>query len=271
MTHSSPPKIGLALGSGGARGLAHIGVIQALLESHIPIDIITGSSSGALIGGMYTSLGSIEKVKEITTSVTYKDLANVLMDIGSLSGVIRGKKLEEFLHAILDDQTIESLPLSFATVGTDLSTGLPVTFRSGDLVQAIRASSSIPAVFDAYVYNDMYIVDGGESLPVPVRTAKELGATFTIAVNLDVFDLPQIPTNGHKPNLKDMGVAALTLLRTNLSRELCREADITITPDVASTSSLNLVQFINGDEIIQKGYEAAIQEIPMIKEKLSLE
>jgi len=261
-------KIGLALGSGGPRGLSHIGVIKALEEHHIPIDVIAGSSAGALIGGLYTALGSIEEVETIAKTITFKDLARIFTDFGSWSGIIRGRKVETFLAGMVKNRTIETLPIPFAAVATDISTGEGVDITKGDLSQAIRASSSIPALFDAAHRDEKYLVDGSGSFPVPVRTTKALGATRVIAVNLDSYHFVHPEGRQGKPTAADMGVAAVQLLRFNLAKELCREADVTIIPDVADISSVNLMQLVHGEDIIQRGYDAAQKAIPEIKKLL---
>jgi len=112
-----------------------------------------------------------------------------------------------------------------------------------------------------------YMIDGGCSCPVPVRPAKELGADIVIAVNLDSYPLPnpKTVTEAKKPNVKDAGVATINFFRYNLAKELCKSADITILPNVASISSLNLLQVFQGSEVIKIGYDAAIKEIPNIK------
>lgn len=265
-------KVGLALGSGGPRGLAHIGVIQALLEHDIPIDIITGSSAGALIGGLYASLGNIDEVEKIATSLTKKDLLWVFSDIGFTSGIIQGNNITEFIQKFLHHILIESLPKPFAAIATDLATGDAVTFTSGNLAAAIHASFAIPVVFEPVFLNNTYMIDGGCSCPVPVLPAKKLGADIVIAVNLDSYPLrdPESITETKKPNVKDAGVATVNFFRYNLSKELCKSADITILPDVSRISSLNLFQVTKGSDVIKKGYDAAMAQMPAIQRSVSL-
>ena len=262
-------KVGLALGSGGARGLAHIGVIKALEEHDIPIDMIVGSSAGALIGGVYLALGSIAELENFVHSLTYKDLAWMFLDIGSPSGLIRGNKIEQYLERVCSGLTIESLSRPFAAVATDLATGKAMPLRSGPLSRAIRASSSVPALIDAVELGGQRLVDGGTSFPVPVPIVRDLGADFVIAVNLDVYPFIQTGTASRPPTVSDMGRTAIELLRFNLANMLCRDANCTIVPDVARVSSLNLMKFIRGEEIIQKGYDAAMEIMPILKRDIS--
>jgi len=260
-------RIGLALGSGGPRGLAHIGVIKALLDHDIPIDVIAGSSAGALIGGMYLALGSIEAVENIATSLTYKDILAAFVDFGSFSGIIKGIKLEDRLEKILHNQTIERLPIPFAAVATDILSGDAITITKGSLTKAIRASSSIPALIDAAHIGNSYLIDGGGSNPIPVSVARSLGGTRIIAVNLDAYKFTNEDDKHvfQRPSMANMGIAALNMLRHNLAKKLCEDADVTITPAVSSISSINLAQFLHGETIIQKGYDATLAVMPKIK------
>ncbi len=264
----TPKKVGLALGSGGPRGLAHIGVIQALVEHNIPIDIITGSSAGALIGGLYASLGNIKEVEKIATSLTKKDLLWVFSDIGFPSGIIQGNNITEFIQKLLLHNLIESLPKPFAAIATDLTTGNAVTLTSGNLAAAIHASFAIPVVFEPVFLHNTYMIDGGCSCPVPVQPAKELGADIVIAVNLDSYPLPdqKTVTATKKPSFKDAGFATINFFRYNLAKELCTSADITLLPDVATISSLNLLRVFQGNDVVKKGYDETMAHMPAIKQ-----
>ncbi len=255
--------VGLALGSGGPRGFAHIGVIQALIEHDIPIDIVTGSSAGALIGGLYTSIGSIEEVKNIATTLTKKDLLWLFSDFGFPSGIIQGKTVTEFIQTFLHHILIESLPKPFAAVATDIATGNPVYLTKGNLATAIHASFAIPVVFEPVNIQNTYMIDGGCSCPVPVDIARTLGADVVIAVNLDSY--PSFPGKTKKPNFKDAGIATANFFRYNLSQQLCKAADVTVLPDVKTVSSLNILQLFEGKNIIQKGYDAAISQLSALQ------
>lgn len=262
------PKIGLALGSGGPRGLAHIGVIKALRDHHVPIDVIAGASAGSLIGGMYIALGSIENVEAIAKSLTYKDIIDAFADFGSRSGIIKGIRMERHLSRLLGRKKIEDLPIPYAAIATDMKSGEAVTITHGNLVKAIRASSSIPALVDAAHFGKTYLIDGGGSNPVPVNVTRDLGADYVIAVNLDTYEFVNTTVPDKRPTVADMGIAALRMLRYNLAKTLCEDADVTITPAVASTSSINLAELLHGEAIIQKGYDATIATLPAIMQVL---
>lgn len=264
-------RVGLALGSGGPRGLAHIGVLRALIEHGIPIDCIAGSSAGALIGGFFAATLSIDLVEKQAMTFTYKDLLLVFSDIGVFTGMVHGNAMEAFLDKLLEHKTIESLGIPFAAVATDVYAGDTVALTHGNLARSIRMSSSVPALFDAALHDGRYMIDGGTSHPVPVHTTRDMGATYVIAVNLDSYNFIDSDASVTKmPNIKDVSIASIRLLRYNLAKELCRHADTTIIPDVSSVSSINLAEFLRPTEIIKKGYEAAIASIPQIKSDLNL-
>lgn len=253
-------KIGLALGSGGPRGLAHIGVIRALLNAHIDPDVITGTSAGSVIGGLYASFRDIDAVEDIFVNITLRELTAMFSDLNRGSGILKGGKVEQFLDKYLKGVKIESLLTPFAAVATDISTAKDIVITRGSLTKALRASSSIPGFFDLYDSGSGYLVDGGVSQPVPIRAARELGADLVIAVNLDGYSF-QTVSESAKPAMPKVGLASLKLLRYSLSRELCREADLCITPDVADFTWGSLPDKKLRRKIIDLGYDAAKQAI----------
>lgn len=261
-------KVGLALGSGGPRGLAHIGVIKALLENRIPIDMIAGASSGALVGGLFLGLGSIDKVESIFVKLSLSELALMFYDIGFKSGVIKGDGLEKFIDRYLDGLKIDDLRLPFAAVTTDMNTACSFEIKSGNLTKALRASSSIPGFVNVAVMHNRSLVDGGVSQPVPVRAVRSLGAKVVIAVNLDSDSF--VSQNLIKQNTfpTSMGMTAIKLLRYHLAKELCKEAEVVIEPDVTGVVWMNLTKAHDRVAIIQRGYEAAMEKMKEIKKLL---
>jgi NTE family protein len=256
-------KIGVALGSGGVRGLAHIGVLKALIESGINPVIVTGTSVGAMIGGLYCALGSVGAVEDIFANITRSELLTMFSDITRGSGLIKGNNLEKFLDQYLKDLAIENLSICFAAVATNIHTAQDVVFTTGNLTKAIRASSSLPAVFNPFETEEGSLVDGGISQPVPIRAAKSLGADFVIAVNLDGYEFALV-SQATKPAVPKIGFAALKLLRYRLSQELCKEANLVLEPDVTSFTWRNLADKKHRLEIIQKGYEVTIKNLPKL-------
>lgn len=177
-------KVGLALGSGGAKGLSHIAVIEYLESIKIPVDMIAGSSIGAVIGAVYLC-GNLDKLKSDMLKFTKKEFLNIADITLPRSGLLKGNKFIKFLTKYIPaDAKIENLPKPLAVVATDYFTGKPIIFRKGNIIEAIRASISIPGVLVPAVYGSTFILDGGVSNPLPVDVVKKMGAGMTIAVNL---------------------------------------------------------------------------------------
>jgi len=176
--------IGIALGSGSARGWAHIGIIKGLQEMGIEPDIVSGCSAGALVGGAYAA-GYLDDLDRWARRLSRKDVVS-FFDISLMSGgVIAGERLVNFFAEHVGDLSIESLPRRFAAVATDLTTGSEIWFKSGSLVNAVRASISLPGVFTPFQMDDKWLVDGGIVNPVPVSLCRAMGADVVIAVNLN--------------------------------------------------------------------------------------
>ena len=182
--HFKKKKVGLVLGSGGAKGLSHIGVIKFLEEMNVKIDFITGSSIGALIGGAYASGLSIKEIEDIALETDLTSTAKLFSPGFGKSGLVSGTKVQEFLTSTLGNRNIEDLKIPFTVVATDIITGQEIHFSKGDLVEAIRASISIPIVFQPVIRNNIVLVDGGLVNPVPINVAREIGADYIIAVNV---------------------------------------------------------------------------------------
>lgn len=177
-------KLGLALGSGSARGFSHIGVIRVLEEARIPIDCIAGTSIGAIVGAFYAA-GKLEHYEEFSRQLAWKEILNFMLDpLFPVSGLLSGKKLEKFFISFLQDQRIEDFAMPFAAIAADVVTGEEIILTQGNAVKAIRASMSLPGIFTPVYLQDRFLVDGGLVSPVPVHAARTLGADVVIAVNL---------------------------------------------------------------------------------------
>ena len=175
---------GLALGSGSARGWAHIGVIQALAKAGIQIDYVAGTSIGAVVGAVYAS-GNIESLEDVVLQLDWKQIVYFFDVVFPKSGLIDGNKIADFIRSHVKERNIEDLPLPFCVVSTDLATGAEVVIREGDIIEAVRASISVPGIFTPVQKDDMVLVDGGLVNPIPVSAVREMGADFVIAVNLN--------------------------------------------------------------------------------------
>lgn len=184
MSGNSLPKIGLALGSGSARGWAHIGVIQALEEAKVPIHCIAGCSIGSLAGAIYAS-GNLDRLSDLAPKIDWRKISSFFDLAFPKSGLVNGKKVARFVRDHVDQTNIEDLPIRFCAVATDLDTGEEVHLVEGDIIDAVRASISVPGVFTPVRAGDRYLIDGGMANPLPVNVAREMGADFVIAVDLN--------------------------------------------------------------------------------------
>jgi predicted acylesterase/phospholipase RssA len=177
-------KIGYALGGGAARGLSHIGVLKVLEERNIFPDIIAGSSIGALIGALYASGAKVGDIEQFALRLDLKRLVFLADLTIPTSGLIGGKRVNSLLKSILGDLTFSQLKCDFACVATDINTGEQVVLREGSLLEAVRASISIPGIFTPVRIKGRYLVDGGLVNEVPVSVCREMGATYVIGVNV---------------------------------------------------------------------------------------
>lgn len=257
------PRIGLALGSGGAKGLAHIGVIKVLEENNIPIDLIAGSSIGAMAGGFYLATQNINRVEDIALGTNWKKILS-LMDPSLSQGFISGKKVKKFIEDCVGKINIEDCKIPFSAVATDLKSGNVVVLNRGTLATAIRASISVPLVFKPVEIDGELLVDGGLSMPVPVEVARNMGAEFIIAVNLDddyftsgiqdqEFDFTKIAGN------------SINILRHHLASCNVRDADIVINPRAGNA---HWGKFVDAGTIILTGEEAAREALPRLQEMI---
>lgn len=176
-------KIGLALGSGSARGWAHIGVIRALEKEGIKPDIVTGCSIGSLVGAAYVG-GHLDILEEWVRELSFWDVVR-LLDVKMLGGLIEGESLMSSFEDKIRNVNIEQLPLPFAAVATDLSSGREVWLQTGLLPDAVRASIALPGLFSPIHSEGRWLVDGGLTNPVPVSLSRAMGADLIIAVNLN--------------------------------------------------------------------------------------
>jgi NTE family protein len=175
-------RLGLALGSGSARGWAHIGVIRALEERGIRPDIVCGSSIGALVGGAYAA-GELERLEQWVTGIAWTTVVR-LLDITWRGGLIRGTRLFTLFGTILQDREIAELPIPYGAVATELDSGRELWLRHGKLLEAVRASCAMPGLLTPVVRDGAVLVDGGLVNPVPVSMCRALGAELVVAVDL---------------------------------------------------------------------------------------
>jgi NTE family protein len=177
-------RIGLALGSGSARGLAHIGVLRAVQEAGLSVDLYAGTSMGALVGALAAS-GRVDDLEKAFLALNWKQTLSLLDPVFPRSGLIDGHKVGEFLQSMLPIEKFEQLVTPFQAVSTDIMTGEEVVLASGNLIEAVRASIAVPGIFTPVRRRGRILADGGLVNPVPVSTVKKMGATCVIAVDLN--------------------------------------------------------------------------------------
>lgn len=256
------PKVALALGGGSARGLAHIGVIKVLLKNDVPIDIISGTSIGSIIGGFYAYKKDIDEIEDIALKITNKKMFE-LLDPFFRGGLIKGEKIETFLDEHLGGAKFDDLKIPLIVVASDLNTGAPVYFDKGDLVKAIRASISIPLIFSPVKFEDKFLIDGQVSEPVPVNAALKKKADVVIAVNLD--GERSFKQSVKNPSISDVMNKTSKILLYQLSRSNSEKADVIINPIVEYYRFIN---FSDAKKFIKRGEEAAMKALPEIKKVL---
>lgn len=189
-TDKSSPRIGLALGSGGARGSAHTGVLKVLEAEGIPVSIIAGSSIGALIGAAHAAGIPVDEVEQEWMSTGARRVFRSFAPTLPRAGLSSGNELKKMLVGLLGDLRIEDLSYPYAAVACDIDTGDAVVLSEGSLVDAVRASTAIPGIFHPVRKNERLLVDGGLVNPVPVDVCRDLGADFVIAVDVTPRPIP---------------------------------------------------------------------------------
>jgi NTE family protein len=282
-------KIGLALGSGSARGWAHIGVIEVLQQAGIPIHCIAGCSIGSVVGAIY-SAGSLPQFSQWVRGLNRRNMAQLIDISFSGGGVMSGKKLMHFLKQFNLDQSIESLPIKFASVSTDLHTGREIWLTEGDLSLAIRSSISLPGLFQPVDYHDAWLVDGGLVNPVPVSLCRAMGADIVIGVNLN-HDLmqprkvlaPDASKDGlnieswlkkligwdERPGYYSVLSQSIKIMQDRITKARAGgdPADISIEPLLADFS---LYDFHKADGAIREGMEATQRQLALITKIIEL-
>jgi len=243
-------KIGLVLSGGVAKGLAHIGVVRALLELGVPIDCVAGTSSGSLVGALVAAAMSPAEMEALARGTRWRDVARPVIP---RLGLLDGGRLEQLLIKILGDRLIENLPLPFAAVATDIETGQEVVIRSGPLAAAVRASCSVPGFFTPVEIGGRLLVDGGVVNNVPVGVARLLGADFVIAVDLS----GRIDATPFSRNIFGVLLRSYEIMLHEKRAIEARGANILIRPRV---ERLGLVNLDAATEYIVAGYEATMAQ-----------
>jgi len=269
-------KIGLALGSGSARGLAHIGVLRVLKEENIPIDMIAGTSIGAVIGSLYALRRNVTRIENIADSIDWTRLLSLVDLTLPKTGLIRGQRISTWAKSIIGrDIQFSDLEIPFACVATDIMTGQEIVINEGSVMEAVRASFSIPGLFSVAKREGRFLVDGGLVNPVPISTVKNMGAEFIIAVNVlpDVSNADNSYWRGREgrkgfkePNIIEILMQSIYIGANPLVQTALKRADLAIEPQVAS---IGPGDFHRARECILQGELAAEDCIPKLKRLLS--
>ncbi|MGQ0596787.1 patatin-like phospholipase family protein [Aquabacterium sp.] len=290
-------KVGLALGSGSARGLAHIGVLRAIEEAGIKVDLVAGTSMGAVVGAVYAA-GKMAGLADRFHAFDWRQIAALIDPILPRSGLIDGQRITDFVRAHVAAANIEDLPTPFRAVATCIMSGEEVVCASGDLIDAVRASISVPGIFTPVRSNGRVLVDGGLVNPVPVSVARAMGADLVIAVDLnrDIVTrrAPMPQANGaqtdhpptvvrlldtlrkhpgltqfeawlHKdpeplPGIFDVLLSSIYIMQARMTQASLRQdkPDILIRPPLGA---VRFMEFDRAEEIIEIGYRSAAEQL----------
>ena len=246
-------RVGLALGAGSARGLAHIGVLKVLTREHIPIDVVAGTSAGSIIGSMFASGKTPEEIEKIIRNLIAKRYSLFADPALPRTGLIRGKKIRDTLKSIYGDLNFNDLKIPFACGTTDINTGEAITLAEGSVLNAVLASSTLPVIMTTMKLNGRYLVDGAMVNPVPVNILKNMGVDLIIAVNVSSNGLT--PAESEKaPGLFKIAMNALHISTSQSLRSSLTGADVIIEPYLASMGHF---EFQRIDECISIGIKAA--------------
>lgn len=295
-------RVGLALGGGAARGWSHIGVIRVLEEAGIVPDVIAGCSIGAVVGGCYAA-GKLDSLETFALSLTKRRVMGLLDIHLSGAGLIAGGRLQRLLEQDLEDRRVETLPIKFCTIATELASGHEIWLTRGSLVQAMRASYALPGVFDPLLLGGRWLVDGALVNPIPITAARALGADIVICVNLngeirvrgtviqsydaertdeleieEAIEAPRLwgffPTyrgekarKPHAPGIATVMVDAFNIIQDRISRSRLAgdPPDVMIAPKLAK---MGLFEFHRAEECIALGRQAAERALPDLLEIL---
>ena len=254
----SSPRIGLALSGGAARGMAHVGVLRALLENGIPIDCVAGTSAGSIVGGAFAAGMTIDEIADLGRKLRWRHIGRLTM---SRLGLQSNARLERFMRTRMPITKFEDLPIPFAVVATDLKTGEPVVMKDeGDVPFAIRASCTIPGWYVPVAdLEGRQLVDGGLVAVIPAAATRALGADIVIAVDVNSAGATFISSTS---SVIGVVLQSMMVIQRSVSRHHCEISDLVITPKVAH---IRWDQVRRADELMVAGYEAGLESIPKIR------
>ncbi|WP_255987575.1 patatin-like phospholipase family protein [Chitinolyticbacter albus] len=251
-------KVGIALGGGAAKGFAHIGVIKMLEANGIKPVVVSGTSAGSVVGALYASGFDAFQLQEQSFSLDESKIRDVSLLSG---GLVKGQKLQDYVNELVKQKPMEKFAKPFAAVTTELETGRRTVFVKGNAGMAVRASSSIPGVFEPVLINGKRYVDGGVVSPVPVDAARQLGADFVIAV-----DISSKATGTAPSNMLGIVNQAIMIMGQKLGEQELARAEVVIRPRVGK---IGPTDFDQRNIAILEGEKAALALLPLIRQKMA--
>jgi NTE family protein len=255
------PKIALVLSGGGARGIAHIGVLRAICKEHIPIDLVVGTSVGSIVGAFYCANVPFEKMYDIANKTNLGTFSNInyisIMDMLLTDELFSNDKLEKYINENIGNVKFDELKIPLVCVATDLNTGERILLREGSVASAARASSTIPGIFKPIEYMQRYLVDGGLTENIPVNVAKIFDCDVIIAVSI-AADI----TKNNTDSIIETLMQAIYIQGMAFDQYNLNSADVVICPDVGY---LSILDFKHSYPCIDKGFIAATKAIKDIK------
>ena len=259
------PKIGLALGGGGPKGLAHVGVISVLERHNIPIDYIAGTSAGSIAGAFYAAKKNTTEIEKYILDKKWWEMLNLMMDPSFREGILQGKHFCCFLENFLGENlTFDHLKIPFTAVSVNLQNGRTMPLHKGSVVRAVLASCAAPLLFKPVKIDEDYLIDGGLTNQVPVTIVKKMGADIVIAVNLtNKLTDSQID---EKMNFIDVSSRSIHIMLNTIASYQVREADIVINPDLNWMHWRSLLSQEEKIKAIKKGEEAMEKQVLHLQE-----
>jgi len=251
-----PPRIGLALGGGAARGFAHVGVIQVLEEAGIRPNLVSGTSAGSVVAALYASGKTGPQLQQIAETMEEATIADWTLQIFT-RGALRGEALAKYVNAQVGQKPIEAMVIPLGIVATDLNSGNEVVFQRGDSGTAVRASSAVPAVFQPVKVGAREYVDGGLVSPVPVRAARKMGAELVIAV-----DISSPPESSAASGTLEILLQTFTIMGKSINTFELKDADLVIRPNLTGISSAD---FGARRRSIEAGRQAMLAALPQLR------
>ncbi len=251
-----PPKLGLALGGGAARGFAHIGVIQVLEEAGLRPDFVAGTSAGSVVAALYASGKTGAQLQQVGESMEEAAITDWTLPVFN-SGVLRGDALAKYVNQQVGGRLIENMTVPLGIVATDLYSGEMMVFQRGDTGMAVRASSAVPAIFQPVKISGRSYVDGGLVSPVPVRAARRMGAQVVVAI-----DITSPPDSSGNDGTVAVLLQTASIMGKSINAFELKEADVVVRPDLRAVSSAD---FSSRKKAIEAGRRAMLELLPQLR------